>query len=481
MKGWNASWPGTLAASRIDSWQVGEVGWSWEPFWGFQGSVVPGSWSFTRKFHIDLHWQTPSAACRPSGLQMNSGDEENALADMGGNSQNRLKKDLGNHVSESVSQAFLLSSSVCLLDPLKSSLLLDLWVMLDSDNGEDMKSFDIYMTYPENPATRRSVLGQRVGRHCKRVDRSGWLPQREGQHEASWVRFLSLSLYLSLVLSCVRHMCATSKLFIHTWHLSRTWNACCWLRTSRWPTVVFLWWSPSLRLGLYQAATDVKGRRWSFPSGFPSGHCENFRCFKVRYSKSYLNNSLGSLKELKMTYFPNKNWEAFSESENSRIFQLTGVLAFPCPRTRWMPTTSWHNSLWKVLLILSGGGWRGRLFFFSDWNFWHKFNVSTLQALVLPLVFRKKAACKENLNPFVISKSTWKIKFLQPHHLSSHYKYRDPSWDCRLQRSWRICDGPKLLGCTFLTYEGFWMSFSLYICVFMYSHLWYIELHFLRL
>jgi len=43
---------------------------------------------------------------------------------------------------------------------------------------------------------------------------------------------------------------------------------------------------------------------------------------------------------------------------------------------------------------------------FSDWNFWHKFNVSTLQALVLPLVFRKKAACKENLNPFVISKST---------------------------------------------------------------------------
>ena len=48
MKGWNASWPGTLAASRIDSWQVGEVGWSWEPFWGFQGSVVPGSWSFTR-------------------------------------------------------------------------------------------------------------------------------------------------------------------------------------------------------------------------------------------------------------------------------------------------------------------------------------------------------------------------------------------------------------------------------------------------
>lgn len=57
---------------------------------------------------------------------MNSGDEENALADMGGNSQNRLKKDLGNHVSESVSQAFLLSSSVCLLDPLKSSLMLDL-------------------------------------------------------------------------------------------------------------------------------------------------------------------------------------------------------------------------------------------------------------------------------------------------------------------------------------------------------------------
>ena len=149
---------------------------------------------------------------------------------------------------------------------------------------------------------------------------------------------------------------APSKLFIHTRHLSRTWNACCWLRTSRWPTVVFRWWSPSLRLGLYQAATDVKGRRWSFPSGFPSGHCENFRCFKVRYSKSYLNNSLGSLKELKMTYFPNKNWEAFSESENSRIFQLTGVLAFPCPRTRWMPTTSWHNSLWKVLLILSGGG-----------------------------------------------------------------------------------------------------------------------------
>lgn len=188
---------------------------------------------------------------------------------------------------------------------------------------------------------------------------------------------------------------------------------------------------------------------------------------------------MGSLKELKMTYFPNKNWEAFSESENSRIFQLTGVLAFPCPRTRWMPTTSWHNSLWKVLLILSGGG--DCFFFFSDWNFWHKFNVSTLQALVLPLVFRKKAACKENLNPFVISKSTWKIKFLQPHHLSSHYKYRDPSWDCRLQRSWRICDGPKLLGCTFLTYEGFWMSFSLYICVFMYSHLWYIELHFLRL
>ena len=57
---------------------------------------------------------------------MNSGDEENALADMGGNSRNRLKKDLGNQASESVSQVFLLSSSVCLLDPLKSSLLLDL-------------------------------------------------------------------------------------------------------------------------------------------------------------------------------------------------------------------------------------------------------------------------------------------------------------------------------------------------------------------
>ena len=35
--------------------------------------------------------------------------------------------------------------------------------MLDPDNGEDMKSFDIYMTYPENPATRRSALCQCVG------------------------------------------------------------------------------------------------------------------------------------------------------------------------------------------------------------------------------------------------------------------------------------------------------------------------------
>lgn len=91
MKGWNASWPGTLAASRIDRprWELVKLGTVWGlRVVSYLEVEVPigNSTSF-------LHWQTPSAAFfRPSGLQMNSGDEENALADMGGNSQNRLKK-----------------------------------------------------------------------------------------------------------------------------------------------------------------------------------------------------------------------------------------------------------------------------------------------------------------------------------------------------------------------------------------------------
>ena len=81
MKGWNASWPGTLAASRIDrpkwrSW------WSWEPFEASRAVFYLEVEVLIGNPHR-LAWQTPSAACRPSGLQMNSGDEENALADMG--------------------------------------------------------------------------------------------------------------------------------------------------------------------------------------------------------------------------------------------------------------------------------------------------------------------------------------------------------------------------------------------------------------
>ncbi len=99
---------------------------------------------------------------------------------------------------------------------------------------------------------------------------------------------------------------------------------------------------------------------------------------------------MGSLRELKMTYFPNEIPPFLAQGLGE------------CQPHRG-PTLC------------------GRCWFLGQ-----GFNGSTLQTLVLPWSLTKLVV--ENLK-ICDRKNTWKIKFLQPHHLSSHDKYLDPNWD----------------------------------------------------